>query len=98
MANSRRRLPTTLIAGALGVLFAIEVTGIALARSSPMLVVEPGVSTAPATEASGSAGLGSALGHTIGSASAVSMSPVVDGLRSASILTTLVVPPAEAAN
>ena len=46
MANPRRRLPTTLIAGSLGVLLAIEVTGIALARSNPVVVVEPAVAPA----------------------------------------------------
>ena len=97
MANPRRRLPTTLIAGSLGVLLAIEVTGIALARSNPVVVVEPAVAPAPAAIApEGQVALGSALGHAIGSAS-VTTGPIVDGLRSASALTTFVAPAAHPA-
>jgi len=93
MANPRRRPPTTLIAASLGVLLAIEITGIALARSNPVVIVEPAV--APAAVASADAalvGLGSALGRAIGSASTVTTGPIVEGLRSTSALTTAVVP------
>jgi len=97
MTSSPSRRPlTTLIAGALGVLLAVEVTGIALARSTVVVVVEPAV-TAPAVVAPDDpVGLGSALGQVVGSASAASSGPVVDGLGSASTLTTLVAPIARA--
>jgi hypothetical protein len=96
MANSRRRLPTTLIAGSLGVLLAIEVTGIALARSNPVVVVEAATAPGPAEMATDAGvGLGSALGQAIGSASTVGTGPIVEGLRSASALTTFVAPAAQ---
>src|SRR4249919_886339 len=92
----RRRLPTTLIAASLGVLLAVEVTGIALARSNPVVVVEPAVAPAAVAIADDApVGLGSALGRAIGSASTVTTGPIVDGLRSASVLTTFFAPAAE---
>ena len=103
MANPRRRPPTTLIAVALGVLLAVEITGIALARSNPVVIVEPAVApaaVAPAAVANGDdavVGLGSALGRAIGSASTVTTGPIVEGLRSASALTTAVAPAAQPA-
>jgi hypothetical protein len=98
MANPRRRLPTTLIAGSLGVLLAIEVTGIALARSNPVVAVEPAVAPAAVASADDAlVGLGSALGRAIGSASTVTTGPIVEGLRSASTLTTFVAPAAQPA-
>jgi hypothetical protein len=96
MANPRRRLPTTLIAGSLGALLAIEVTGIALARSNPVVVLEPAVAPAAVAMADDAmVGLGSALGRAIGSASTVTTGPIVDGLRSATALTTFVAPSAQ---
>ena len=65
MANSRRRLPTTLIAGSLGVLLAIEVTGIALARSNPVVVVEAATAPGPAEMAT-DAGVRARIGPRTG--------------------------------
>jgi hypothetical protein len=96
MAKPRRRLPPTLIAGSLGVLLAIEVTGIALARATPVVIVERAVAPAPAAIASDAeVGLGSALGHAIGSVSTVTTGPLVEGLRSSTALTTFVAPAAQ---
>jgi hypothetical protein len=80
------------------VLLAIEVTGMALARSNPVVVVESAVAPAAATTVGNApVGLGSALGRAIGSVSTVTTGPIVEGLRSASLLTAFVAPAAQPA-
>jgi hypothetical protein len=90
MANTRRRrLPTTLIAGSLGVLLAVEVTGIALARSTAAAAP---VASAPAaiTALDARVTLGSTLGSTVGSMSATATAPLAAGFRAATTLATVV--------
>jgi hypothetical protein len=94
MANSRRRLPTTLIAGSLGVLLAVEVTGIALARSNPTPVTDAVPAPAAISATPVHLALGSTLGSAVGTISAGAPASTVGGFRAAAALASIAPEPA----